>query len=104
MNLVTAKTELRPLNAIDAAGPVSGYTLNKPRALEPWLYLEAIAIFAVDVLAVLMLSTGLRLRRRAVATSAVILLALTLLPQVPLASEAKRLRPRPRETPPTTSR
>jgi hypothetical protein len=89
LNLVTAKTELRPLKAIDAAGAVSGYTMKKPRALEPWLYLAAIAIFAVDVLAVLMLSTGLRLRRRAVATSAVILLALTLLPQVPLASEAE---------------
>ncbi len=65
LNLVTAKTELRPLKAIDAAGAVSGYTLKKPRALEPWLYLAALAIFAVDVLAVLMLSTGLRLRRRA---------------------------------------
>jgi hypothetical protein len=95
LNLVTAKTELRPLNAIDAAGAVSGYTLKKPRALEPWLYLAAIAIFAVDVLAVLMLSTGLRLRRRAIATSAVILLALTLLPNVPRASEAE-------QAPPTT--
>jgi hypothetical protein len=95
LNLVTAKTELRPLNAIDAAGAVSGYTLKKPRALEPWLYLAAIAIFAVDVLAVLMLSTGLRLRRRAIATSAVILLALTLLPNVTRASEAE-------QAPPTT--
>ena len=83
-NLVTAKTELKPLKANDAAGAVSGYTLKKPRALEPWLYLAALAIFAIDVLAVLMLSTGLRLRRRVAATSAVILLALTLLPQASL--------------------
>ena len=94
-NIVTTKTELKPLKVNDAAGAVGGYTLKKPRALEPWLYLAALAIFAIDVLAVLMLSTGLRLRRRIAATSAVILLALTLLPQVPLASEAE-------QAPPTT--
>ena len=48
-----------------------------------WLYLAALALFAVDVLAVLMLSTGLRLGAAVAATSAVILLALTLLPQMP---------------------
>ncbi len=89
-NLVTAKTVLKPLETIEAAGAVSGYTLRKPRALEPWLYLAALALFAADVLAVLMLSTGLRFGRRAVATSAAILLALALLPQVPLASEAEQ--------------
>jgi hypothetical protein len=94
-NIVTTKTELKPLKVNDAAGAVGGYTLKKPRALEPWLYLAALAIFAIDVLAVLMLSTGLRLRRRIAATSAVILLALTLSPQVPLASEAE-------QAPPTT--
>ncbi|MGA9605316.1 MAG: DUF4159 domain-containing protein [Methyloceanibacter sp.] len=94
-NIVTTKTELKPLKVNDAAGAVGGYTLKKPRALEPWLYLAALAIFAIDVLAVLMLSTGLRLRRRIAATSAVILLALTLLPQVLLASEAE-------QAPPTT--
>jgi uncharacterized protein DUF4159 len=93
LNLVTAKTVLKPLQAVDAAGAVSGYTMKKPRVLEPWLYLAAIAIFAIDVLAVLMLSTGLRLRRRAVATSAVILFALTLLPNVPLAAEAEQAPP-----------
>ncbi len=92
-NIVTAKTELKPLPRIDAAGAVSGYTLKKPRALEPWLYLAALAIFCIDVLAVLMLSTGLRLRRRAAVTSAVILLALTLLPHATLASEAEQPAP-----------
>jgi hypothetical protein len=94
-NIVTAKTELKPLSLIDAAGAVSGYTLKKPRALDPWLYLAAIAIFAIDVLAVLMLSTGLRLRRRAVVTSAAILLALTVLPHATLAAEGD-------QPPPTT--
>ena len=89
LNLVTAKTVLKPLASIDAAGAVSGYTIKKPRALEPWLYLAALALFAADVLAVLMLSTGLRLGRRVATTSAVILLALMLLPQMPLASEAE---------------
>ena len=96
LNLVTAKTVLKPLAAIDAAGAVSGYTMKKPRALEPWLYLAALALFAADVLAVLMLSTGLRLGRRAATASAVILLALMLLPRVPLASEAEP--PAPKST------
>ena len=95
-NLVTAKTALKPLQTIDAAGAVSGYTLKKPRALEPLLYLAALALFAADVLAVLMLSTGLRFRRRAAATGAAILLALVLLPQAPLASEAEQ--PAPKST------
>ncbi|MGE5259510.1 MAG: DUF4159 domain-containing protein, partial [Actinomycetota bacterium] len=95
-NIVTAKTELVPLKTIDAAQAISGYTLKKPRALEPWLYLAALALFAIDVLAVLILSTGLRLRRRVAATSAVVLLALTLLPQLTHAAEAD-------QPPPATS-
>jgi hypothetical protein len=87
-NIVTAKTELVPLKTVDAAQAISGYTLKKPRALEPWLYLAALALFAIDVLAVLMLSTGLRLRRRVAATSTVVLLALTFLPQLTHAAEA----------------
>ena len=72
---------------------VSGYTLKKPRALEPWLYLAALALFAVDVLAMLVLSRGLRFRRRVAATSAVILLALT------LAAAACHSRLRPSQAP-----
>jgi hypothetical protein len=94
-NIVTAKTELKPLAPIDAAGAVSGYTLKKPRALDSWLYLAAITIFGIDVLAVLMLSTGLRLRRRAGVTSAAILLALTVLPHATVAAEGD-------QPPPTT--
>ena len=81
---------------IEGAAQVSGYTLKRPVPLEPWLYLAALALFAADVLAMLVLSTGLRLRRRAVATSAAILLALTLLPHPSLASEAEP--PAPKST------
>ena len=42
-NLVTAKTTLKPLRTIEGASEVSGYTLRKPIALEPWLYLAALA-------------------------------------------------------------
>ena len=44
-------------------------------ALEPWFYLAAVALFLADILAVLVLSGGLRFRRRAVAASVTILLA-----------------------------
>jgi uncharacterized protein DUF4159/aerotolerance regulator-like protein len=81
LNLVTAKTTLKSLAAIEGASEVSGYTLKKPLALEPWLYIAALALFALDILAVLALSTGLRFRRRAAATTAAaIVVALALLP------------------------
>jgi hypothetical protein len=79
-NLVTAKTVLKPLPKIDGANEMGGYTLKKPMALEPWLYLAALALFTADILAMLVLSSGWRLRRRVAATGAVILLMLALLP------------------------
>jgi hypothetical protein len=79
LNLVTAKTNLKSLAAIEGASEVSGYTLKKPMALEPWLYIAALGLFALDILAVLALSTGLRFRRRA-ASAVAIVLALALLP------------------------
>jgi hypothetical protein len=78
-NVITAKTVLRPLKPIEGAGQVSGYIMRKPVPLEPWLYLSVLALFAVDVLAVVLLSSGLGLRRRGRAAAAV-LLALALLP------------------------
>jgi len=78
-NLITAKTVLKPLRTIEGSSAVSGYTLKKPIALEPWLYLAAIGLFVADILAMLVLSGGLRFRRRAAATGAAILLALALL-------------------------
>ena len=78
-NVMTAKTVLKPLKPIEGAGQVSGYVMRKPVALESWLYLAVLALFVVDVLAVLMMSAGMSLRRRGAATAAV-LLALALTP------------------------
>jgi uncharacterized protein DUF4159/aerotolerance regulator-like protein len=79
-NLITAKTVLKPLPRVEGSSATSGYTLRKPVALEPWLYLAAIGLFAADVLAMLLLSGGFRWRRRAAATGAAILLSLAILP------------------------
>jgi uncharacterized protein DUF4159/aerotolerance regulator-like protein len=82
LNIVTPKTTLTPLAAIEGASTVYGYTLKKPFALEPWLYLAALALFAIDILAVLVLSTGLRLRRRFATGAAAIVVALALAPLI----------------------
>jgi Domain of unknown function (DUF4159)/Aerotolerance regulator N-terminal len=100
-NLITARTVLKPLRTIEGSA-VSGYTLKKPMALEPWLYLAAIALFAADILALLVLSGGFRLRRRAAATSAAILLALALLPG-PSDSASAQDTPAPAAAPQTTT-
>jgi hypothetical protein len=88
-NIITAKTVLKPLAEIEGASAMSGYTLRKPVALEPWLYLAAIALFAADIIAMLFLSGGLRLRRRAAATGAAILLAFVLAPTGPRVANAQ---------------
>lgn len=72
-NLVTAKSELIPLRTVEGATELGGYTLKKPLALEPWLFLAALVLFAADIIAVLGLSSGLRLRRRAAAATAVLI-------------------------------
>jgi hypothetical protein len=77
-NLVTAKTVLRPMHAIEGSTAV-GYTLKKPMALEPWLYLAAIGLFVADIIAMLILSGGLRFRRRSVAACTGFILAATVL-------------------------
>jgi hypothetical protein len=92
-NLITAKTVLEPLPKIEGATEMGGYTLKKPMALEPWLYLAALALFTADILAMLVLSSGWRLRRRAATAGAVILLVFALLPQAPAplwAEEARK--------------
>ncbi len=98
LNIVTQKTTLTPLATIEGAHAVSGYTLKKPMALEPWLYLAALALFGLDILAVLALSTGFRFRRRA-ATAAVIILGLALIPfALPSPSFAAEAEPEPQST------
>jgi hypothetical protein len=78
-NLITAKTTLKPLGTVEGSSAVSGYVMKKPIALEPWLYLAAIGLFVADILAMLALSGGLRFRRRAVASSLILLAAMALL-------------------------
>ena len=66
-NLITAKTVLKPLGEVEGSSAIGGYTMKKPMALEPWLYLAAIGLFVIDILAMLALSGGVRLappRRR----------------------------------------
>jgi hypothetical protein len=90
-NLVTAKTALKPMHAIEGS-TAAGYTLKKPMALEPWLYLAAIGLFVADIIAMLILSGGLRFRRRAVAASIAIILAAGL---VAVASSVRAQEPPP---------
>ena len=73
---------LKPLGNVEGSSAIGGYTMKKPMALEPWLYLAAIGLFVIDILAMLVLSGGLKLRRRAVATAGAILLAVALLQAV----------------------
>ena len=67
--------------------------MKKPMALEPWLYLAAIGLFVIDILAMLVLSGGVRFRRRAAATGA-ILLALALAARVRHRARRRTLRRR----------
>src|SRR5215510_8835833 len=83
LNLITPGTALTPIGKIEGTSTVSGYVLKKPMALEPWFYLAAVALFIADVLAVLVLSGGLRFRRRAVAASVTILIAAAALCSAP---------------------
>ena len=71
LNIVKTDTKLVPLADVEGASAVSFYTLKKPFALEPWLYLAALALFALDILAVLALSAGIGFRRSHAAAAAI---------------------------------
>lgn len=101
-NLIGAKTALRPLAPIDGAAEVSGYVLRKPVPLESWLYLAVLGLFALDVMAVLFLSTGLGLRRRRPAAAAMIAVAV-LLPLSPWMVKAQEAAPAPATSAPETA-
>ncbi len=64
LNIVKVGATLQPLAEVEGASAANFYALKKPFALEPWLYLAALALFALDILAVLALSAGLRFRQR----------------------------------------
>ncbi|WP_245409357.1 DUF4159 domain-containing protein [Methyloceanibacter sp. wino2] len=72
LNIVKTDTKFVPLPDVAGASTVGFYTLKKPFALEPWLYLAALGLFALDILAVLALSTGLGFRRPHRATAAMV--------------------------------
>jgi hypothetical protein len=91
-NVINAKTVLTPLKPIEGAGQVSGYVMRKPVALESWLYLAVLALFAFDVLAVLLMSMGFGFRRRGAVVAAV-LLGLALLPLLNSPAKAETQQP-----------
>jgi Domain of unknown function (DUF4159)/Aerotolerance regulator N-terminal len=91
-NVINAKTVLTPLKPIEGAGQVSGYVMRKPVALESWLYLAVLALFAFDVLAVLLMSMGFGFRRRGAVVAAV-LLGLALLPLLNSPANAETQQP-----------
>ena len=72
-NIITAKTVLKPLKPIEGAAEVSGYVMRKPMPLEPWLYLAVLALFALDVLIVVLMSSGWSFSRRASQAAATLL-------------------------------
>src|SRR5262249_21600749 len=76
---------------IEGVGQVSGYVMRKPVALESWLYLAVLALFALDVLAVLLMSMGFGFRRRGAVTAAVLIgLAVLPLPNAPANAETQQ--------------
>ena len=90
LNLITAKAVLTPIGKIEGSSAISGYIMKKPMALEPWLYLAAVALFVADILAVLLLSGGFRFRRRAAAASVMILFAGALISSWPAPAGAQQ--------------
>ncbi|ODA66985.1 hypothetical protein A7A08_02282 [Methyloligella halotolerans] len=68
LNIGRPGASLVPLGDLsDAAGQaasIGGYTLRPPMALAKWLYLAALALFIVDIFAMLVLSGGMRWRGR----------------------------------------
>src|SRR5262249_29574253 len=70
-------------------GGGGGWVGRRAVPLESWLYLAVLALFAVDVLAVLLMSAGFSLRRPAPTTAAAVLLALALAPVSLLQEPAK---------------
>jgi Domain of unknown function (DUF4159)/Aerotolerance regulator N-terminal len=88
LNLITADTVLKPLGGIEGASAVTGYVMKKPTALEPWFYLAALALFIVDIFAMLVLSGGLRFRRT-VTAGVTILAAVVLVSSVPAPASAQ---------------
>jgi hypothetical protein len=90
-NVIIGKTVLKPLKPIDGAAQVSGYVMRKPMPLEPWLYLAVLALFALDVLIVVLMSSGWSFSRRASQAAAIVLaLGLLGMPQGPAKAQTEK--------------
>ena len=59
---------LKPLGDVEGSSAIGGYTMKKPMALEPWLYLAAIGLFVDRYPRHAGVERRVRLRRRAAAT------------------------------------
>ena len=104
-NIITGKTVLKPLKPIDGAAEVSGYVMRKPMPLEPWLYLAVLALFALDVLIVVLMSSGWSFSRRAPQAAAILLaIGLLTLPHAPADARRRRRRSKALRLPPTATR
>jgi hypothetical protein len=78
LNLIDEKAALKPFDAARLGGAsVQPYPTEAPVELRPGLFAAALALFAADAVAVLLLNGGLALRRRAAAAALVLGIALT---------------------------
>ena len=90
LNLIDDNATLAPFNpAASGSANVRPYPTAAPVEISPWLIALAVALLAIDALAVLWLNGGLRFRRRQTATASIALVAgLALALAVPHASRA----------------
>ena len=79
LNLITPRTELRPLPRLPADVEQRTYEGTNPEPLKPWLLSMALALIFLDIIAVLLLQGLLQSRRRPspAATAAAIMIAAT---------------------------
>ncbi|MFD0986641.1 DUF4159 domain-containing protein [Methyloligella solikamskensis] len=74
LNIGRPNMRLAPMGDLSSAAgqtaTIGGYTLRPPMALEKWLYLAALGLFVVDIIAMLILSGGMRWRGRLGGSSA----------------------------------
>src|SRR5690606_8089564 len=77
LNVITSRTELKPLTGLPANVEQRTYEGTNPAPMKPWLLSAALALIFADIIAVLLLQGLLRGRRRSAtaATSAALVLA-----------------------------
>jgi hypothetical protein len=90
VNALAADATLAPLDLAGVKVELRGYGLAEPKPLAPWLLAAALAALLADTLLVLLMSGKLGLRRRGVATAALILAAILLVPALPANAQAEQ--------------